>query len=193
MFPYISEFLEFEREYFWLQCHKPTTVCRISTYLRSNNGDKQLSTRYSKPHDGLHAELTALEFVAKELSYQLPVHYDPRDQSTILDLNMRINNSPCSECQPRIANIILGIKGLVPNVPFRFVMFFSNLYSGELEIEEAIQVFSKWVIELIECGIVVIICPLIVYKMVPKPERISRAAVNDMVQLDRRCIDNLRY
>ena len=191
MFPYIRKFPPFERKYFWLQCDKPTTLCRISTYLRGINGDRQLCTRYSKPLS-IHAELTALKFVTNDLKHELPTHYDPKDQSVIFDLNMRINNSPCSKCQGPITQHLLKIKSLIPNIPFRFILFFSNLYCGALEIDETMEVFSKWVIELIQYGIVVIMCPLIVYKMVPKPEEILADDVDEMIQLDRRCIDNFR-
>ena len=192
MFPYIREFPPPEREYFWLQCDPPTTLCRISTYLRSDHGDMQLRTRYSKPQRSLHAELTALKYVANELDCQLPLHYNPKDTSTIFDLNMRINNSPCSKCHGTITEYLLRIKSLIPKVPFRFIMFFSNLYSGELTLDKTTELFSKWIIELVKYGIVVIICPIIVHKMVPKPKEISAEDVDEMVQLDRRCIDNFR-
>ncbi|KAI6658995.1 hypothetical protein LOD99_14671 [Oopsacas minuta] len=187
MLSYITDFTEFERGYFWLNCDKPTTLCKIAVCLRSENEDKVLSTRYSKPHEKEHAELTALTYVVEELDTKL--RFIPLDNSAVLDVIMRINNSPCARCQDPLIELLLEIKNMIPRVHFRLIMFFSNLYNKS---DKGIEQFCDWIMELVENKIVVIVCPLVVYKMVEKPEDFPKSQVHEMVEFGRDCIDNFR-
>ena len=186
MLPYIRDFTDFERDYFWLQCYKPTTLCKIAVVLRSEAGSKVLSKRYSKPHEDNHAEVTALNYIVDELgSKPLAIGDGP----SVLEVIIRLNNSPCFKCQDILLDQLLEIKGMAPRVHFRLVLFFSNLYH---KTDKGIEKFSQWVLNLVENGIIVILCPLVVYKMVPKPDEISDSDVHEMVELGRGCIEDFR-
>ena len=186
MLPYIRDFTEYERDYFWLQCYKPTTLCKIAVVLRSEAGDKVLSKRYSKPHEDDHAEVTALNYITGELGSKPLV---VGDDSSVLEVIIRLNNSPCFKCQGILFDRLLEIKGMAPKVHFRLILFFSNLYH---KTDKGIAIFSQWVLSLVEKNVIVILCPLVVYKMVPKPDEISSSEVHEIVELGRDCINNFR-
>ena len=186
MLPYIRDFTDFEQDYFWLQCNKPTTICRIAVVLRSEAGDKVLSQRYSKPHEDDHAEVTALNYIVDKLGSK-PIIIG--DGPSVLEVIIRLNNSPCFECQDVLLDHLLVIKGMAPRIHFRLVLLFSNLYHKS---DKGIEKFSQWVLDLVDKGVIVILCPLVVYKMVPKPDEISGSDVHEIVKLGRDCIENFR-
>ena len=145
-----------------------------------------LSKRYSKPHEDDHAEVTALNYIVDELgSKPLAIGDGP----SVLEVIIRLNNSPCFKCQDILLDQLLEIKGMAPRVHFRLVLFFSNLYQ---KTEKGIEKFSQWVLNLVKNGVIVILCPLVVYKMVPKPDGISDSDVHEMAELGRGCIEDFR-
>ena len=190
MLPYIRKFYFSEKKYYWGQCDEPNTFCRIAVVLHRKGGEKvgdEISTRFSEPYDGKHAEIVALEYIVDELeSRKLMIE----DDSAVLDVIIRINNSPCSNCQEMIPDLLKKIRSFAPKSHFRLILFFSNLYDKS---EEGIEEFSEWILKLVlKEGVIVFLCPLFVSKMVPTPYRISKAVKSDIDEGDQDCIDNFR-
>ena len=62
----------------------------------------------------------------------------------------------------------------MPQAYFRFILYFSNFYlekGSTCPIDKVIRRQTRWVCKLVKLGLVVILCPIIVYKMVPRPYR----------------------
>ena len=188
MIPYISkEFHYREKEYYWKRFNykEANTFCRIAVVLHSEDsrdvGDV-LSTRFSEPHDGKHAEIVALEYIVNDLeSQKLKIKDD-----SVIDVIIRINNSPCPDCQEILFDLLVEIKKMATNSHFRLIIFFSNLYL------DGVEELAEWILELIEEDVVVILCPLFVCKMVRMPKNISKIAKSDRPIRDQKCIKSFR-
>ena len=192
MIPYISkEFTHREKLYYWNRFNykEANTFCRIAVVLHSEDsrdvGDV-LSTRFEEPHDGEHAEVVALEHIVNDLKSQ---RLKIQDNSVVLDVIIRINNSPCPDCQEILFRLLMKIKEMASNSHFRLIIFFSNLYG---KTKEGVEEFTEWILKLVEEDVIVILCPLFVCKMVPIPKNISKIAKSDRPIRDQKCIESFR-
>ena len=188
MIPYISkEFHYREKKYYWNRFNykEANTFCRIAVVLHSEDsrdvGDV-LSTRFSEPHDGKHAEVAALEYIVNDLESKGPMIED----DSVLDVIIRINNSPCPDCQKILFSLLMEIKKMAPNSHFRLIIFFSNLYL------DGVEELAEWILELVGKDVIVILCPLFVCKMVPMPKNISKIDKSARPIRDQKCIESFR-
>ena len=191
MIPYISkEFTHREKLYYWNRFNykEANTFCRIAVVLHSEDSrdvDDVLSTRFEEPHDGKHAEVVALEHIVTDLESKEII----QDDSVVLDVIIRINNSPCFDCQKILFDFLMEIMENAPNSHFRLIIFFSNLYD---KTNEGVEEFTEWILELVEEDVIVILCPLFVCRMVPIPKNISKIAKSDRPIRDQKCIESFR-
>ena len=182
----IQEFTLPEREYYWEQCDGFNTFCKATVVLHSKDVNDELSLSFSKQRPGKHAEIVVLEEIVDDLkSQKLKI----KDDSVVLDVIIRINNSPCSDCQEILFDLLMEIKEMASNSHFRLIIFFSNLYD---KTNEGIEEFTEWILELVEKDVIVILCPLFVYTMVPMPYKINTTDKMERANLDQDCIDSFR-
>ena len=188
MISYISdEFHLDERHYYWRQCNESNTFCRIAAVVHYKECTyEELGEKDSEPCDGQHAEIIALENIVDELESQ---YWMLKDDSTVVDVIIRINNSPSSDCQDELDDLLMRIKAMVPRSHFRLILFFSNLYDKS---DEGIEDFSEWILDLVDKGVVVFVCPLFVTKMVPMPPKISKTDKREVADGDQENIDCFR-
>ena len=178
--PFILNFDKFERNQFWKKypCHVKT-VCRISAYLRSVGKNKIIINCQSK-NNIEHAEVMALKSIDKKLTDRLIKQCDISTQASgsqkttefVFDISVRLNRSPCTNCQKYILKKILEIQKLIPTVNIRFILFFSFLNYSTKSEELTLQKLCQWILAFINRRISVIIGPIIVTKVVPKPRYI---------------------
>ena len=180
--PFILNFDKFECNQFWKKDPRHVqTVCRISAYLRSVGKNKIILNCQSKSNIE-HAEIIALKSIDKKLNVRLIKQFNivsiqasgsQTPTEIVFDFSVRLNRSPCSSCQKCILNKILEIQQLVPAVNIRFVLFFSFLGYNATSTEEAtLRELNQWILSFINNGISVIIGPIVVTRVVPKPMKI---------------------
>ena len=177
MATHIQKFKDFECKYFWLVQERPTTICRITVRLKDESINHLTLPDHTEPDsETVHAEVVALRERKHEVIDLINRKFDPTNDSTIFDLVIRLNNSPCHdlECQTYIKNWIKEIYERMPGASFRLTLHFSNFYlekGSTCPIDKVIRRQTRWFCSLMKLGVVVIICPIIVSKMVRRPYR----------------------
>ena len=86
----------------------------------------------------------------------------------MLDFIIALNNSPCTDCRRKILSWIREIQQLIPNTAIRLILFFSHLYSKKEPVSSVVGPFAKWILDVVHNQCVVIICPIVVFKMLPE-------------------------
>ena len=124
----------------------------------------------------------------------LTQYYKNNDGSTIFDLVVRLNNSPCHDknCQNYIFEWVQDIQKLIPKANFRFILYFSHFYleyQSSCSIGIVLEYQTQWIIDLVEQGVVVIFCPIVVSEMVPRPIKRTPNVVR-MKEYDEMCLRN---
>ena len=175
MATYIQKFKDFECRYFWL-VEEPTTICRITVNLEDESINHLTFPEHTSDSETVHAEVVALREKQKKVIDLINRKYDPSNSSAVFDLVIRLNNSPCHDlgCQEYIKDWIEDIHERIPKASFRLILHFSNFYlekDSSCPIDRVIRRQARWLYSLVKLGIVVILCPIIVYKMVRRPYR----------------------
>ena len=175
MATYIQKFKDFECRYFWL-VEEPTTICMITVNLEDESINHLTFPEHTSDSETVHAEVVALREKQKKVIDLINRKYDPSNSSAVFDLVIRLNNSPCHElgCQEYIKDWIEDIHERIPKASFRLILHFSNFYlekDSACLIDRVIRRQARWLYSLVKLGIVVILCPIIVYKMVRRPYR----------------------
>ena len=195
MLTYISSFTTFERnqflKLFTLQM-RPTTVCKTSAILRGKGNSVLKKIQRRSSAFKRHAEVNALNYVVKQLQNEVKINKPLKNNSTTFDLTMRLNNSPCSDCQRFISGKILEIQKMFSQVHFKLILFFSNFYRGTHNFKDALDIFTQWIMLLTQSGTVVILCPIIIHQMIPSKKSLSNEKKKKIEKLDLLCIRNFR-
>ena len=177
MATYIQKFKDFECRYFWLIQEPPTTICRMTVRLEDECiNHLTLSEGHGPDSETEHAEVVALREKKQKVIDLINRKYGPANDSAVFDLVIRLNNSPCHDlgCQTYIKDWIKDIYELMPGASFRLILHFSNFYlekDSSCSIDRVIRRQTRWFCSLVKLGIVVIICPIIVSKMIQRPYR----------------------
>ena len=195
--PFILNFDKFECNQFWKKDPKHIqTVCRMSAYIRTVAKNKIIVNCKAKSNFE-HAEVIALKSIDKKLEVKLIKQYNLCVQASgsqtpteiVFDFSVRLNRSPCSRCQMCILNKILEIQELIAPVNIRFILFFSFLNcSPSCTEEDTLQELNQWILTFIKNGISVIIGPIIVNRVVPRPKGVcirksqKRESINFILQ-----------
>ena len=188
MLSFINSFSPEERYSFWCPFLKKVTVCRMSFSLRVRNEELFQINCNSIVTDHIHAEVMAYRSIEKELFFLLVKHVT---RSSVLDFIIALNNSPCGECRGHILGWIMKLKDFTS---VRLILFFSNLYGADVNPGFVIiDLFTDWILRLVEIGTVVFICPLIVVNMVPMFGLIlSQEEGMKAEDRDKTCIENIK-
>ena len=192
MLSFIQNFTDEERDYFWRPFPEPTTVCRMTFSLRDMfNYDKliQISCNSVTSKDHIHAEVIAYNSIKEELFTCLP----KQNNLQLLDFIIALNNSPCSDCREKILNWINDIQRLMPNTSIRLILFFSSLYkyNRKKPVPTVLGPFIKWILDIVGNHFVVIICPIVVFKMLPDFDYRFEELLS-VVKADKRIIEIFR-
>ena len=162
MTEYTNGFSKKEKRHFKRVLPHQNTVCKVVVCLKSSQ-DKPFQS-ISVSSDKGHAEILALLDITNSLiKYLHQTNVKKKIEITGCDLVLRLNNSPChlSGCQSFIKYWIEHIiLGLIPQVPFRFSLFFSHFYDEK--DTDVIDNLKDWGLELVSLGITVSFCPIIV-------------------------------
>ena len=174
MATYIQRFTDFECKYFWLIQEPPRTICRMTVRLEDESINHLTLPKHGPDSETVHAEVVALREKKQEVIDLINQKYDPANDSAVFDLVIRLNNSPCHDlgCQTYIKDWIKDIYELIPGASFRLILHFSNFYlekDSSSSIDRVIRRQTRWFCSLVNLGIVVIICPIIVHEMVRRP------------------------
>ncbi|KAI6650305.1 hypothetical protein LOD99_5983 [Oopsacas minuta] len=137
-----------------------------------------------------HAEVGGTNVVSRLLLSDKSLH---KYLDSVIDINILLNNSPCRECQLHLLKKIIAVKENLSNIQFRLILYFTNLYCGKgARIDEALDRLSRWIMKLVNESFVVIICPIIVSTMVPKPKRLPNKLGTGIEKYDKSCIRDFR-
>ena len=162
MTEYINKFTSDDTIQFKRIAKRPRTVCRVFVRVTLKQGNKPQKKEFkdeSTSSNKGHAEFLALLNITKDLMKYL--HQTDKAKITEIDLVIRLNNSPCHDCQSFIKYWIQHvIRGLIPQVDFRFILHFSNFYTE-------IDTFKNWALELASPRITLFFCPIIVSQILP--------------------------
>ena len=162
MTEYINKFTNYDRGQFKRNAKRLRTVCRVFVRVTLKQGNKPQKKEFkdeSTSSNKGHAEFLALLNITKDLMKYL--HQTDKAKITEIDLVIRLNNSPCHDCQSFIKYWIQHvIRGLIPQVDFRFILHFSNFYTE-------IDTFKNWALALANLGITLFFCPIIVSQILP--------------------------
>ena len=190
MLSFINSFSPEERYSFWCPFLKKVTVCRMSFSLRVRNEELFQINCNSIVTDHIHAEVMAYRSIEDNLIFFLRKHVT-RSSSSVLDFIIALNNSPCGECRENILGWIMKLKDFTS---VRLILFFSNLYDTDVSPGFfIIDLFTEWILRLVEIGTVVFICPLIVFNMVPMFDLIlSQEEGMEAEDRDKTCIENIK-
>ena len=157
MTKYISKYSLNEKRHFKGALTPNRTVCKVLVSVKStkstlNKTFKNASVSCNKEH----AEFLALLNITKNL-----IRYLHKTEVTEFDFTMRLNNSPCHECQSFIKYWIQHITlSLIPHATYRFTLYFSKVYSEEEVL--IIDNLKDWALVLVGLGITVFFYPIIV-------------------------------
>ena len=187
MFSFIKNFQHDEKYLFWFPFEKRTTVCKMSFSLKSKNNEIFRISCSSMSKDHVHAEEIVITTVWEDLLIHLRDH---NTDSSVLDFIIALNNSPCSECRELIFGLIYDLQ---KDTTVRLILFFSNLFKTKKFGETASSIpilFTKWILELVRIGTVVIISPIVVYQMLPDIKYSKQFFT--VFTLDHKCLFNFR-
>ena len=166
MLSYTRDFSSDDIEHFWLPFHR-ITMCRMTFLLRSRNEEIFRIDCSERMDADNHAEIRAYNSKKDELFNRLRQFNDTSNLS-VLDFIIALNNSSCTDCRKKIIEWTRDIQQLIPNTSIRLILFFSHLYSDKKPVDSVIGPFSDWILEIVGNEIVVIICPIVVFKMLPE-------------------------
>ena len=164
MLSFIKNFPTHDVKHFWSPFPHRTTLCRMTFLLRSNNREEYAINSHSRATEENHAEIIAYDSIKKKLFACL----SQQNHLQVLDFIIALNNSPCTDCRRKILSWIRKIQQLTPNTAIRLVLFFSHLYSNKEPVSSVVGPFAKWIIDVVHNQCVVIICPIVVFKMLPE-------------------------
>ena len=181
---YFKVFSRREKKHFRRVLPHQNTVCKVIVCLKSTSQSKKFQSISVSSNKG-HAEILALLNITNGLIkylHQTNISHGKKEiEITECDLVLRLNNSPChlSGCQSFIQYWIEHIMlGLIPQVPFYFSLLFSNFYD-EKGINK-IDNLKDWALELVNLGITVYFCPIIVSQAFT----FSRSKVRSVIKSD---------
>lgn len=166
MLSLIREFTEFENDCYWQISDPPrSTVCRMSLHIRNNGSVRSIEVRCKNDLEHhFHAEEIATDFILEKLRAESC--YMALKGHTEIDLDIQSNNSSCVNCQAIIYKTIVEVERLIGGRLVNLNIYFSHLYKGEQDsTKAAIDVYSGWIIRLLEHGVTVRLYPIIVMKM----------------------------
>ena len=168
MFSFVQGFTDFERECYLQISHPPRmTVCRISLQIIHNRGIIQTIEELcvNDEYRHIHAEKIAIANIIARLKSEC--YYMPFTGHTLIDLDIKLNNSSCVDCQNTITRAIDELEEIIGGKLVNLQLFFSHLYKGpRLTMKQAIDHYSDWIIQLVANGITVRLFPIIVLNMV---------------------------
>ena len=164
MLSFIKNFSNNDVKHFWTPFPHRTTLCRMTFLLRSNNGEEYAINSHSRATEENHAEINAYDSIKEELFACL----SQQNHLQVLDFIIALNNSPCTDCRRKILSWIREIQQLIPNTAIRLILFFSHLNSNKEHVSSVVEPFAEWIIDVVDNQCVVIICPIVVFKMLPE-------------------------
>ena len=168
MFSFIKEFTDFERECYLQISHPPRmTVCRMSLQIIHNRGVIQTieESCENDEYRHIHAEQIAIANILARLRSEC--YYMPFTGHTLIDLDIKLNNSSCVDCQNTITRAIDELEEIIGGKFVNLQLFFSHLCKGlQPTMKHAIDHYSDWIIQLVANGITVRLFPIIVLNMV---------------------------
>ena len=164
-----------------------TTLCRMTFLLRSNNGEEYAINSHSRATEEKHAEINAYNSIKEELFACL----SQQNHLQVLDFIIALNNSPCTDCRRKILSWIREIQQLIPNTAIRLILFFSHLYSNKEPATSVVEPFAEWILDVVDNQCVVIICPIVVFKMLPEFNYCFEVLIT-VIKSDKRIIEIFR-
>ena len=198
-----------------LQSRRPTSIlgdkqAKIDNLLLDvlilRNGDQEIllfdSTESTVPKeicinnkkDFIHTEPIVLDQMKKKLSGKMPDIFSSLSDNSILDLAIWITNSPCIGCRDIIIMNLKYLQLIFSSVNLRLVLFFSSLYcDSKRKSEITLESLKDWVLKLVEMRISVILGPIIVSKIVPKPKKIPFPKRHKIQERKKRDVCSLTY
>ena len=165
MLSFIRNFSSDDVKHFWRPFPHRITMCRMTFLVRSRNEEIFRIDCSSRDADD-HAEKIAYNSIKDELFRGL--NDNDTSNLSVLDFIIALNNSSCPDCRKEIVKWTRDIQQVIPNTSIRLILFFSHLYSKKKPVASVIGPFSDWILEIVGNEIVVIICPIVVFKMLPE-------------------------
>ena len=182
-----------------------TTYCWMSLILR--NGEQEVvlfdSTESTVPRktinidnkkDIIHSERIVLGQMEECLAGKMPDIFLNFSDSSILDLAIWITNSPCIDCRDIITAKLKYLQQELNPMNLRLILFFSNLFCDRKgKPEETLDSLKDWLLSLIEMKVSVILGPIIVSGIVPKPKEIPLVKTYKIQIRKKKDIHSLTY
>ena len=187
MLSFTKNFSTHDVKHFWSPFPHCTTLCRMTFLLRSNNGEEYAIDSHSRATEENHAEINAYNSIKEELFTCL----SQQNHLQVLDFIIALNNSPCTDCRRKILSWIREIQQLIPNTAIRLILFFSHLYSNKEHVSSVVEPFAEWIREVVDNQCVVIICPIVVFKMLPEFNYWFEVLIK-VIKSDKRIIERFR-
>ena len=178
-----KNYTEEERHQLWgTSTKRLTTYCWMSAIFRTQDREVELTNpdncvspvKCHNSNEIKHAESIALRNF-EEIFYNFTKIAENNTENSIFDLAFWITNSPCHKCKELIYEEMRKIHYLHPEMNLRVLLFFSSLYCNKLSFETALDQLGEWIVDLIGVKISVIIGPIIVSNIVPKPQNVKES------------------